>query len=117
MKDEKFDETLDTQEDFDRVEEGNTAELDEEVMLREIEEYNELKEGPEDGVMPTDEPDSDGGEDDEIEYGVDTDGEVILPDEDEEILDEVGEGLLAEDEIDELELDGAIEILEDTEEA
>jgi len=117
MKDEMFDETLDTREDLDRVEEDNTAELDEEVMLREIEEFNELKEGPEDGVMPTDEPDADKVEDDGIEYGVDTDGEVILPDEDEEILDEVGEGLLAEDELDELEIDGAIEIPEDIEEA
>ena len=117
MKDEMFDETLDTREDLDRVEEDNTAELDEEVMLREIEEFNELKEGPEDGVMPTDEPDADKAEDDGIEYGVDTDGEVILPDEDEEILDEVGEGLLAEDELDELEIDGAIEIPEDIEEA
>lgn len=117
MKDEMFDETLDTREDLDRVEEDNTAELDEEVMLREIDEFNELKEGPEDGVMPTDEPDADKVEDDGIEYGVDTDGEVILPDEDEEILDEVGEGLLAEDELDELEIDGAIEIPEDIEEA
>jgi magnesium transporter len=117
MKGEMFDETLDIQENFDRVEEDNTAELDEEVMLREIEEYNELKEGPEDGVMSIDEPDSETEEDGEIEYGVDTDGEVILPDEDEEILDEVGEGLLAEDELDELELDGAIDALEDTEEA
>ena len=117
MKDEMFDETLDTREDLDRVEEDNTAELDEEVMLREIEEFNELKEGPGDGVMPTDEPDADKVEDDGIEYGVDTDGEVILPDEDEEILDEVGEGLLAEDELDELEIDGAIEIPEDIEEA
>ncbi len=117
MKDEMFDETLDTQEETDRVKEGDIEELDEEVMLREIEEYNELKDGPEDGVMPTDETETEAEDSDEIEYGVDTDGEVILPDEDEEILDEVGEGLLAEDEIDELELDGAIEVEEDTEEA
>ena len=117
MKDEMFDETSDTREELDRVKEDNTEELDEEVMLREIEEYNELKDGPEDGVMPTDETEPEAEDTDEIEYGVDTDGEVILPDEDEEILDEVGEGLLAEDEIDELELDGAIEVEYDTEEA
>ena len=39
----------------------------------------------------------------ELAYGIDSDGVLILPDEDEEILDEVGEGLLAEDEIDEME--------------
>ena len=49
--------------------------------------------------------DEDETEDDEPVYGIDEDGEVIVPDEDaEEILDEVGEGLLAEDEIDEMEL-------------
>ena len=42
-------------------------------------------------------------ESDEVVYGIDEDGEVIVPDDDaEEILDEVGEGLLAEDEIDEI---------------
>ena len=36
------------------------------------------------------------GESDEPVYGIDEDGEVIVPDDDaEEILDEVGEGLLA----------------------
>ena len=45
------------------------------------------------------------GESDEPVYGIDEDGEVIVPDDDaEEILDEFGEGLLAEDEIDEMEL-------------
>ena len=39
----------------------------------------------------------------ELAYGIDSDGVLILPDEDEEILDEVGEGLLVEDEIDEME--------------
>ena len=44
-------------------------------------------------------------ESDEVVYGIDEDGEVIVPDDDaEEILDEVGEGLLAEDEIDEMEI-------------
>ena len=44
--------------------------------------------------------------DDEIpDYGIDEDGELIKPDDDaEEILDEVGEGLLAEDEIDDMEI-------------
>ena len=49
--------------------------------------------------------DEESGEDEEITYGIDADGEVIVPDDDiEEILDEVGEGLLAEDEIDELDI-------------
>ena len=48
---------------------------------------------------------SEGDEDNTTVYGIDEDGEVIVPDEDtEEILDEFGEGLLAEDEIDEMEL-------------
>ena len=34
-----------------RVEELDD-EIDEEVVLREIEEFNELKEGPDDGIMP-----------------------------------------------------------------
>ena len=49
--------------------------------------------------------DEESGEEEEITYGIDADGEVIVPDDDiEEILDEVGEGLLAEDEIDELDI-------------
>lgn len=52
------------------------------------------------------ESEKDNDEDDTPVFGIDEDGEVIVPDEDEleEILDEVGEGLLAEDEIDELEI-------------
>ena len=52
------------------------------------------------------ESENDNDEDDTPVFGIDEDGEVIVPDEDEleEILDEVGEGLLAEDEIDELEI-------------
>ena len=51
------------------------------------------------------ESEQDETEDDTPVYGIDEDGEVIIPDEDtEEILDEVGEGLLAEDEIDEMEI-------------
>lgn len=48
-------------------------------------------------------------------YGIDSEGVVILPDEDEEILDEVGEGLLAEDEIDELEGEDMQESVEEEE--
>ena len=52
------------------------------------------------------EAENDNDEDDTPVFGIDEDGEVIVPDEDEleEMLDEVGEGLLAEDEIDELEI-------------
>ena len=52
------------------------------------------------------ESENDNDEDDTPVFGIDEDGEVIVPDEDEleEMLDEVGEGLLAEDEIDELEI-------------
>ena len=52
------------------------------------------------------ESENDNDEDDTPVFGIDEDGEVIVPDEDEleEILDEVGEGLLAEDEIDVLEI-------------
>ena len=52
------------------------------------------------------EAENDNDEDDTPVFGIDEDGEVIVPDEDEleEILDEVGEGLLAEDEIDVLEI-------------
>ena len=89
-------------------------EIDEDVVLREIEEFNELKEGPDDGIMPESEELGEKS-DEEIEYGVDSDGEVILPDEDEEILDEVGEGLLVEDEIDEIEV-WAYDESDDTEE-
>ena len=50
-------------------------------------------------------------------YGIDEDGEVIIPDEDtEEILDEVGEGLLVEDEIDEMELGAEFDQTDDEEE-
>ena len=48
-------------------------------------------------------------------YGIDSEGVVILPDEDGEILDEVGEGLLAEDEIDELEGEDTQESVEEEE--
>ncbi len=106
MKDEMFDKSLaDSNEVDEEITLDVLRELDEEAMLREIEEFNELKEGPETGIMPDEDDSSDEkDEDGEIPYGVDSDGEVILPDEDEEILDEVGEGLLAEDEIDEVEL-------------
>ena len=65
----------------------------------ELEAMNELIHEVSDDEVGTD------GESDEPVYGIDEDGEVIVPDEDaEEILDEVGEGLLAEDEIDEMEI-------------
>ena len=48
-------------------------------------------------------------------YGIDSEGVVILPDEDGEILDEVGEGLLAENEIDELEGEDTQESVEEEE--
>ena len=65
----------------------------------ELEAMNELIHEVADDEVGTD------GESDEPVYGIDEDGEVIVPDEDaEEILDEVGEGLLAEDEIDEMEI-------------
>lgn len=65
----------------------------------ELEAMNELIHDDLDEVDDSDE------EGDEPAYGIDEDGEVIVPDDDaEEILDEVGEGLLAEDEIDEMEI-------------
>ena len=89
----------------------NEVELTTEVVDAELEAMNELsRRGEELEAMnelihedSDDEATSDGGE--EIVYGIDEDGEVIVPDEDvPEILDEVGEGLLIEDEIDEMEL-------------
>lgn len=106
MKDEMFDKSFVDLDELDGQTAVTLRELDEKAILREIDEYNELKEGPETGILPDDEVQTadEKTEDGEIAYGVDSDGEVILPDEDEEILDEVGEGLLAEDEIDEVEL-------------
>ena len=86
--------------------ENETFELD-----PELEAMNELArvDDDEQDVIENDEeavePDLVDGEEEEITYGIDADGEVIVPDDDiEEILDEVGEGLLAEDEIDELDI-------------
>ena len=72
---------------------------------RELEEMNELfSESESEGSDAKEEAYSD---EDTTVYGIDEDGEVIIPDEDtEEILDEVGEGLLVEDEIDEMLADG-----------
>ena len=68
----------------------------------ELEAMNELFSDPEEDLDT--EADSEASDDTPV-FGIDEDGEVIIPDEDpEEILDEVGEGLLAEDEIDEMEL-------------
>ena len=77
----------------------------------ELEAMNELfSDAEEDAVTDTEED----ADDDAPVYGIDEDGEVIIPDEDtEEILDEVGEGLLAEDEIDEMELGEEIETYEE----
>ena len=77
----------------------------------ELEAMNELfSDAEEDAVTDTEED----ADDDAPVYGIDEDGEVIIPDEDtEEILDEVGEGLLAEDEIDEMELGEEIETHEE----
>ena len=77
----------------------------------ELEAMNELfSDAEEDAVTDTEED----ADDDAPVYGIDEDGEVIIPDEDtEEILDEVGEGLLVEDEIDEMELGEEIETYEE----
>ena len=89
----------------------NEVELTTEVVDAELEAMNELsRRGEELEAMnelihedSDDEAISSDGE--EIVYGIDEDGEVIVPDEYvPEILDEVGEGLLIEDEIDEMEL-------------
>ena len=82
---------------------------------RELEEMNELfSERESEGSDAKEEAYSD---EDTPVYGIDEDGEVIIPDEDtEEILDEVGEGLLAEDEIDEMELGAEFDQTDDEEE-
>ena len=82
---------------------------------RELEEMNELFSEPEsEGSDAKEEAYSD---EDTPVYGIDEDGEVIIPDEDtEEILDEVGEGLLVEDEIDEMELGAEFDQTDDEEE-
>lgn len=78
----------------------------------ELEAMNELIHDDLDEVDDSDE------EGDEPAYGIDEDGEVIVPDDDaEEILDEVGEGLLAEDEIDEMEIGEYAEAYDDEIEA
>lgn len=78
----------------------------------ELEAMNELIHDDLDEVEDSDE------EGDEPAYGIDEDGEVIVPDDDaEEILDEVGEGLLAEDEIDEMEIGEYAEAYDDEIEA
>ena len=87
MKDEMFDKDLVKSDEIDIDEADTQTEIDEEAILREIDEFNELKEGPETAIMPDEseavcEEDDDG----EITYGVDSDGEVVLPDEDEEIF-------------------------------
>ena len=82
---------------------------------RELEEMNELfSESESEGSDAKEEAYSD---EDTTVYGIDEDGEVIIPDEDtEEILDEVGEGLLVEDEIDEMELGAEFDQTDDEEE-
>ena len=86
--------------------ENETFELDPELeamneLARVDDDEQDVIENAEEAV----EPDLVDGEEEEITYGIDADGEVIVPDDDiEEILDEVGEGLLAEDEIDELDI-------------
>ena len=82
---------------------------------RELEEMNELfSESESEGSDAKEEAYSD---EDTPVYGIDEDGEVIIPDEDtEEILDEVGEGLLVEDEIDEMELGAEFDQTDDEEE-
>ena len=82
---------------------------------RELEEMNELFSEPEsEGSDAKEEAHYD---EDTPVYGIDEDGEVIIPDDDtEEILDEVGEGLLVEDEIDEMELGAEFDQTDDEEE-
>ena len=91
----------------------NEVELTAEIEVdAELEAMNELsRRGEELEAMneliheDIEEPKTSDEESDEVVYGIDEDGEVIVPDDDaEEILDEVGEGLLAEDEIDEMEI-------------
>ena len=91
----------------------NEVELTTEIEVdAELEAMNELsRRGEELEAMneliheDIEEPKTSDEESDEVVYGIDEDGEVIVPDDDaEEILDEVGEGLLAEDEIDEMEI-------------
>ena len=82
---------------------------------RELEEMSELFSEPEsEGSDAKEEARSD---ENTPVYGIDEDGEVIIPDEDtDEILDEVGEGLLVEDEIDEMELGAEFDQTDDEEE-
>ena len=90
----------------------NEVELDTEIIDAELEAMNELsRRGEELEAMnelihedEEDEEETDSDSDEPV-YGIDEDGEVIVPDENaEEILDEFGEGLLVEDEIDEMTL-------------
>ena len=84
-------------------------------MIEELGDLNELDsnddfDGIPEGDEINDEVDSDLDEtaeesySDEPVYGIDEDGDIVLPEDDEEIIDEFGEGLLAEDEIDDMEL-------------
>ena len=90
----------------------NEVELDTEIIDAELEAMNELsRRGEELEAMnelihdDEEEEEKTDSDSDEPVYGIDEDGEVIVPDENaEEILDEFGEGLLAEDEIDEMTL-------------
>ena len=94
-------------------------EVSELVLDAELEAMNELAQG--EIELVEEEPIEEIGTEDEDEeapaYGIDADGEVIVPDDDiEEILDEVGEGLLAEDEIDEMDIGEDAETTEEEEE-
>ena len=90
----------------------NEVELDTEIIDAELEAMNELsRRGEELEAMnelihdDEEEEKKTDSDSDEPVYGIDEDGEVIVPDENaEEILDEFGEGLLVEDEIDEMTL-------------
>ena len=90
----------------------NEVELDTEIIDAELEAMNELsRRGEELEAMnelihdDEEEEEKTDSDSDEPVYGIDEDGEVIVPDENaEEILDEFGEGLLVEDEIDEMTL-------------
>lgn len=92
MTDEKFEnEAFELDPELAEINELARVDDDEQEVIQDVEE--------------TAATDDESGEEEEITYGIDADGEVIVPDDDiEEILDEVGEGLLAEDEIDELDI-------------
>ena len=94
-------------------------EVSELVLDAELEAMNELAQGEIELVEeePIEEIEGEDEDEEAPAYGIDADGEVIVPDDDiEEILDEVGEGLLAEDEIDEMDIGEDAETTEEEEE-